>query len=686
MGLLAVADLTANERRLCEAAAAGYPLDLRTGQAGEDDPGQGSTWDSDRRIRAQLLLQLLSGRGDLDMVFGSPVAVRVRGAAVVESLELRLLTLRCPLELVGCHVADKLDLTKARALDLNFRGSHLNGMAGRRLSVAHDVDLRNCRCSAEILLSDAHIGGRLDFSNGQLTNPTGPALCGDGLTVDGDVFLRVRASGSGEKGTIRLLGAHIGGQLVCSNAQLINPSGPALHGDGLTVDGGLFLTPHFSASGSGENGTIRLLRASIGGQLDCSGAQLTNPTGPALHGDGLTVDGDLVLRDNLTATGSSEDGTIRLLGAHIGGQLDCSGAQLTNSDGPALHGDELIVDGGLFLAGQFIATGSGEDGAIRLLGARIRGQLTCSGAQLTNPTGPALNGDGLTVDGDIYFTDQFTASGSGRGGTIRLLGAHIGGQFGWLGAQLGNKQGPVLLLRDSTLSALTLAPGVVTEGAWSVDFSDLVYSGIPKGEPLEQWLTLLMDHTPEYSAQSWQQLAAVHRAAGHERDARTILIAQQDDRRRRFLRPKADTKARARVSLWGYRTYLSLLKLAVGYGYQTWRALIALLLILAAAAGLGLLAGHSHINAVQYVAGRTKATDTASTSNQGRPCSTVEQIGLGVDVALPLIKTNVRTRCDLDSTTVTGQWITAGSWFLQALSWGAATLVIAGYTAVVRRT
>jgi hypothetical protein len=101
---------------------------------------------------------------------------------------------------------------------------------------------------------------------------------------------------------------------------------------------------------------------------------------------------------------------------------------------------------------------------------------------------------------------------------------------------------------------------------------------------------------------------------------------------------------------------------------------------------LGLLAGHTHINDTQYVAGRTKATDTPTTINQGRRCSTVEQIGLGVDLGLPLIKTNVRTRCDLDSTTAVGQWITAGSWVLQALSWRAATLVVAGYTGVVRRT
>ena len=227
---------------------------------------------------------------------------------------------------------------------------------------------------------------------------------------------------------------------------------------------------------------------------------------------------------------------------------------------------------------------------------------------------------------------------------------------------------------------------MVTNPAWSLDLSGATYRGIPTGASLKWWLELLREHTPWYAAQPWQQLAAVHRAAGHEGDARRILISQQDDRRHRLLQPNHGANTRTRVSLWMYQTYLSLLKLVVGYGYQTWRALIALLLILAAAAGLGLLAGHIPIKQTpgqpaQFVASHTQATDTP-----GAPCSTVEQIGLGVDLGLPLIKTNMRARCDLDSTTTAGQWITAASWALQLLSWAAATLVIAGYTGVVRRT
>jgi hypothetical protein len=56
----------------------------------------------------------------------------------------------------------------------------------------------------------------------------------------------------------------------------------------------------------------------------------------------------------------------------------------------------------------------------------------------------------------------------------------------------------------------------------------------------------------------------------------------------------------------------------------------------------------------------------------------VEQIGLGVDLGLPWIETNVRARLDVDSSSRPGQSITAISWGLQVFRWAATTLVIAG--------
>lgn len=51
----------------------------------------------------------------------------------------------------------------------------------------------------------------------------------------------------------------------------------------------------------------------------------------------------------------------------------------------------------------FRAVGHGELGAVQLLGAHVTGPMVLSGAELTNNTGPALGGDGLRVDGGLFL-------------------------------------------------------------------------------------------------------------------------------------------------------------------------------------------------------------------------------------------------------------------------------------------
>jgi hypothetical protein len=115
----------------------------------------------------------------------------------------------------------------------------------------------------------------------------------------------------------------------------------------LTTRGNLELDDGFTARGE-----VRLLGAHIGGQLILSGATLTNPDGRALNADGLTVDQDILCREGFTATGE-----VRLVGAHIGGNLEFNGATLTNPDSLALSADALTVDQGVFCREGFTATG-----------------------------------------------------------------------------------------------------------------------------------------------------------------------------------------------------------------------------------------------------------------------------------------------------------------------------------------
>src|SRR3954447_14674416 len=110
MALLTRSDLTPTEQRLCEKAAEGQLLDLRSGEANKDNPAEGTRWGTDRCVRPQLLSQLLTGRGNLDQAFQAPVAVRLRGAKILVRLNLGGLTLRCPLELYQCHLGGRVGL------------------------------------------------------------------------------------------------------------------------------------------------------------------------------------------------------------------------------------------------------------------------------------------------------------------------------------------------------------------------------------------------------------------------------------------------------------------------------------------------------------------------------------------------------------------------------------------------
>jgi hypothetical protein len=270
-----------------------------------------------------------------------------------------------------------------------------------------------------------------------------PALVADQLQVDGSLELdQLHVNAHGKDGAVRLCGACIDGNLSCSGAQLENKAGPALNAVGLQVGGTASLGSGFRATGHGEGGAVRLRGAHISGRLDCSNAQLYNQTGPALHATRLQAD-STVLLNKLTATGHGEDGAALLRGARIGGRLFCRDARLHNETGPALQAARLQVDGSVHFEG-LRATGHDEDGAVRLFGARIGGHLVCRGAQLDNDAGPALDAEAMQVTGTAFLRDGFHATGHGKNGAVRLRGAHIGGRLYCQGALLHNQTGPAL--------------------------------------------------------------------------------------------------------------------------------------------------------------------------------------------------------------------------------------------------
>ena len=197
-------------------------------------------------------------------------------------------------------------------------------------------------------------------------------------------------------------------------------------------------------SGLHADGELRLLGGHIGGELDLSGARLHNASAVALYADGLQVDEDVFCRDDESGQRFEAEGELRLLGAKIGGQLNLRGARLSNTDGPALNADALRVE-------QNLLFGTGEAvhrfeavGELLMLGAHIGGQLDLDGARLSNANGPVLSADGLRVDKDVFCRDDGSGQRFEADGELRLPGAHIGGQLNLNGAWLSNANGRAL--------------------------------------------------------------------------------------------------------------------------------------------------------------------------------------------------------------------------------------------------
>jgi hypothetical protein len=402
---------------------------------------------------------------------------------------------------------------------------------------------------------------------------------------------------------------------------------------------------------------------------------LTKTYLPGVEADGMLVDGNVNLNDAVVS-GEDTIGVVALQDAHINGGLFMRGAQLTNGTGPALDASRLKVDGSVDLTNGFTAVGTGDRGAVCLIGAQFGGQIGFSRAQLTNNTGPALNAAMLKIDGDV-FLNGFTAIGAGEHGVVRFLSAHIGDQLNLTGAKLISPGRALLDLRNARLRLAFLPPDLFcpqrrttsrtcpnARQQFTVD--GFVYTEIYGiHSEWRQWLHLLRCHTPSYTPMPYQQLAAIRTAAGHDRDARRILIVQQQDHRARG--DIGGPLRRAAHMLWGA---------LAGYGYRTGRTALALLIVLLLAGGMGWWAGHT-----ETAPGR----HAAEHPNKFTACSPVELIGLGIDRGLPLASTGIRARCDLDTSSNAGQWFTVAIWLLQAAVWALATLALAGYTGLVRK-
>ncbi len=470
-----------------------------------------------------------------------------------------------------------------------------NNIDLRAADIPFSIGLFQCAIHAGLTLYDAHIKGI--YINNSYIGP----FESDRVHVHGSLFLNWTSI----KGGARLLGATISGDLTCGGGCIENDEGFAFDADRAAINGSLFLNKEFHARGE-----VRFLGADIGGNLECSNGLFGNPKGTALNADGMTVKGDVFLDDDFQAVGET-----RFLGADIGGNLECGGGQFTCVGGYALDASTADIRGNVFLEKGFQATGK-----VSFMGANIGGKLRCDQGVFNNPGETALYADSITVGGYVGLRKGFQAQGK-----LDFSRATVHGTFQYHG--LLDPNAAELSLECATLGVL-----MDEEASWpapgNLRLHGLTYTDIHHTAPRDaatrkRWLALQPKgaHTP----QSYEQLASALRRAGHERDAREILI--EKNRRLREFDPNMGW-LRSLWHKWFGRT--------LAYGYKPEKALgwiagsIALGIVIFHAAYLGGLM-------VRAQTWNIRQGQDLTATMQGEPYPCFNAVAYAIDTFVPFI-------------------------------------------------
>jgi hypothetical protein len=415
---------------------------------------------------------------------------------------------------------------------------------------------------------------------------------------------------------ISLVRVEFRGLVGLSEVYLSNPKSRALNAERMSAAAVDLNNTHVE-------GEVRLLGANIGGQLNCrEGTQLINPKGTALSADGLGA-------SSVNLSDTHVEGAARLLGANIGGQLACNvGTELLNPEGTAFNADGIS-------ASSVNLVGTHVEGETRFVGANIGVQLNCSGGtELINPGGHALLADSCQVGGSLIFSLGETSVGS-----VNLAYAQIG------------------TLGDNLAS-------------WpdTYDLVGFTYNLLSGDKDPARRLTWISKSEP-FSPHVYTQLAEVYRRSGHEGFARQVAVRREKERGRQ---PDLSRGSRA----WNH-----FLGLTVAYGYQPWRALVPLVVLFVL--GLFLFSRPAAQEVMVHPSTKNEAPISAAACHEPYPCFSPSIYVL--DTLLPIVDLHQESNWVPARPRPWGVWYEVLTWVLIAFGWILTTAVVAGIGSLWRR-
>ena len=260
---------------------------------------------------------------------------------------------------------------------------------------------------------------------------------------------------------------------------------------------------------------------------------------------GLMAYGLKVRKDVLLNKGFSAEDQVNLLDAKIGGNLYCDKGNFKNNKQSKLDDEKTTgdsINAGRLEAGGTVSLTNGfrANGSVNFTGAKIGGDLSCSGGKFINKEGDALIAENITLGGHLFLRNKFLARGD-----VRLFGANIGGDLHCARGVFGDgifaqnakiKSGLVWfgvrgkgVVNLSFASADILVDNVQSQRNFQFNLEGFSYSRfyLPgKAQARIDWLK----NRPQgylFTPQPFEQAAEVLFALGHGSDAREILLEKE---------------------------------------------------------------------------------------------------------------------------------------------------------------
>lgn len=254
----------------------------------------------------------------------------------------------CRLDFEGLRAGGAFDIchSRLRSPDKSWYALDL-----ARATIDGPVYLSDLAAEGGVSLNTARISGQVEASGARFVAGHDDALSAENVIVAHDMLLR---EGFLAHGNIWLLGAHVGGNLTIVDASVDGGTGRAISADRLVVEGTIQLGRNFRGVGC-----VRLLAARIGGNLEIAiNCVIDCVDEEALNVENATIGCDMLVRDNVQL-GS----TLRLMGASIVGDLELREARIEASGGFAIVARALTVESRLTLDSNRL------DGAVILVDA-----------------------------------------------------------------------------------------------------------------------------------------------------------------------------------------------------------------------------------------------------------------------------------------------------------------------------